>query len=426
MEGILSTVFNFILLAGLARCAPRNLSLEMSEIATLADDSAKQLVDTIQNIGTVMKHQYDIIDIAKNSSNGVKEGSLQNYSTTTPSAILTQESTGPVAECSPLLQLEPADPSLYPGCRQEDVESCFKALVDMDLLKTANQMYLPGGVCMGLTSRCQDNAVFQSPQGEEAVLRWSNKTLIGSINTNNGSFLLEGCKGCAAQTEEGCFLLLKYNMTNFQEVEPEEDEESEQTENCRTKRQTEKHEKQNWKAYHKQMLDKGEADNKTVVTYTLMIWTTTQFDESFVDSQEKDAFIANLFTLTNLGYSNSRMPIRVKLHAVMTHPTMNDDTADVGVKPFKRTMPGRQLRNCADAAVLLMEKFKKCGVALLEPTHCGTFAVVKKSCATGYYTFGHEVGHIFGAKHNREVYHKKKQNNIWDQIWIPYSARGRQ
>ena len=32
-----------------------------------------------------------------------------------------------------------------------------------------------------------------------------------------------------------------------------------------------------------------------------------------------------------------------------------------------------------------------------------TISVTKKSCATGYYSFGHEIGHNFGATHNPEV-----------------------
>ena len=30
-----------------------------------------------------------------------------------------------------------------------------------------------------------------------------------------------------------------------------------------------------------------------------------------------------------------------------------------------------------------------------------TFAVVKKKCATGYYSLGHEIGHMFGCVHNK-------------------------
>ena len=32
-----------------------------------------------------------------------------------------------------------------------------------------------------------------------------------------------------------------------------------------------------------------------------------------------------------------------------------------------------------------------------------TVSVTKKSCATGYYSFGHEIGHNFGAHHNPEI-----------------------
>ena len=33
----------------------------------------------------------------------------------------------------------------------------------------------------------------------------------------------------------------------------------------------------------------------------------------------------------------------------------------------------------------------------------GAYAVVGQNCATGYYSFGHEIGHLQGARHNPEA-----------------------
>ena len=61
------------------------------------------------------------------------------------------------------------------------------------------------------------------------------------------------------------------------------------------------------------------------------------------------------------------------------------------------------LRNSADAAVLLVGSFDSCGVAYFHTLGSGhTLSAVKKSCALGYYSFGHEVGHSMGLAHNPE------------------------
>ena len=45
-----------------------------------------------------------------------------------------------------------------------------------------------------------------------------------------------------------------------------------------------------------------------------------------------------------------------------------------------------------------------CGIAYLDVIASGqTLGVVQRSCATGYYSFAHEIAHMYGAYHNREV-----------------------
>merc|ERR1711892_412366 len=86
----------------------------------------------------------------------------------------------------------------------------------------------------------------------------------------------------------------------------------------------------------------GEADTETIVTYTVMMWHTQELSD---------------------------------------------------------------LKNSADTAALLTADLSGCGIAYTGTTgSCWTLSVTKKSCATGYYSFGHEIGHNFGAKHNVEKY----------------------
>jgi hypothetical protein len=60
----------------------------------------------------------------------------------------------------------------------------------------------------------------------------------------------------------------------------------------------------------------------------------------------------------------------------------------------------------ADVVSFWVESGNYCGIAWLMYTvsnafESNAFSVVKRSCATGYYSFGHELGHNMGAHHDR-------------------------
>lgn len=65
-------------------------------------------------------------------------------------------------------------------------------------------------------------------------------------------------------------------------------------------------------------------------------------------------------------------------------------------------------RSGADAVVMMMDaQGGNCGVAFLMGTLDPGFApnawaLVSRTCATGFYTFGHELGHVFGLAHDRD------------------------
>ena len=58
----------------------------------------------------------------------------------------------------------------------------------------------------------------------------------------------------------------------------------------------------------------------------------------------------------------------------------------------------------ADIAVLITSSHPYyCGVASTIMANEGSaFALATQNCATGYYSFGHELGHLQGARHNPE------------------------
>ncbi|HYH81170.1 MAG TPA: M12 family metallo-peptidase [Longimicrobium sp.] len=64
------------------------------------------------------------------------------------------------------------------------------------------------------------------------------------------------------------------------------------------------------------------------------------------------------------------------------------------------------LRNtyAADVVVLVVNDSEACGqAAAIKATATTAFAVAHYSCITGYYSFGHEIGHLQGARHDRFV-----------------------
>jgi hypothetical protein len=64
------------------------------------------------------------------------------------------------------------------------------------------------------------------------------------------------------------------------------------------------------------------------------------------------------------------------------------------------------LRNtyAADVVVLVVNDTEACGqAAAIKATATSAFAVADQSCITGYYSFGHEIGHLQGARHDRFV-----------------------
>ena len=53
-------------------------------------------------------------------------------------------------------------------------------------------------------------------------------------------------------------------------------------------------------------------------------------------------------------------------------------------------------------AFLLLSDLEKCGKAYVFDVD-RPLGIVTHACGTGYYSFGHEVAHILGARHNQET-----------------------
>ncbi len=119
-------------------------------------------------------------------------------------------------------------------------------------------------------------------------------------------------------------------------------------------------------------------------------------------------------TETNTGYANSLVIQRLNL--VHTAQVSYDETGFDWSQTLRRlrdTTDGymdnvHTLRDAyqADEVVLIVDSGGYCGIGYMMTTvsqsfESSAFAVVRYSCATGYYSFGHELGHNMGSHHDR-------------------------
>jgi hypothetical protein len=125
-----------------------------------------------------------------------------------------------------------------------------------------------------------------------------------------------------------------------------------------------------------------------------------------------EALILQAVAEANQAYANSGMSTRLNLvHSVRTNYVESGNMA-VDLERLRATSDGymdelHSLRNTygADLVSLLENEPQYCGIAYrmatLSPSFASNaFSVVHHSCATGYYSFAHEIGHNQGAHHD--------------------------
>lgn len=107
---------------------------------------------------------------------------------------------------------------------------------------------------------------------------------------------------------------------------------------------------------------------------------------------------------TNQSYLNSGVNIRIRLvdsfevsysESGKTYETILSDFTNMPAVLDRRNRAG------ADMSALIINQSDYCGMANAILAQASTaFAVVHYECATGYYSFGHELGHLQGARHD--------------------------
>lgn len=111
---------------------------------------------------------------------------------------------------------------------------------------------------------------------------------------------------------------------------------------------------------------------------------------------------------TNQGYTNSGVAITLQLASTVAVTYTESGSFSTDLSRFRGTTDGymdsiHTTRNstAADVGVLIINNSSSCGLASGIGSSASTaFAAVHYSCATGYYSFGHEIGHLQSARHD--------------------------
>jgi hypothetical protein len=120
------------------------------------------------------------------------------------------------------------------------------------------------------------------------------------------------------------------------------------------------------------------------------------------ETADIDGLIDLAFAETNQGLINSRIPITVlRVHPLMNVSEVHDQEEEGNMMLLFEASLQKNTGNqvAADMHVLLYRKGAYCGAAKeLNCVNQPCFALVNSKCATGYYSFGHELGHLFGVR----------------------------
>lgn len=111
---------------------------------------------------------------------------------------------------------------------------------------------------------------------------------------------------------------------------------------------------------------------------------------------------------SNQGYANSNVGITMQLAGYETTSYSESGNFTTDLARFRNTSDGymdsiHTSRNstAADVGVLLINNTSYCGLASgIGSTAATAFAAVYWDCATGYYSFAHEIGHLQSARHD--------------------------
>ena len=134
-------------------------------------------------------------------------------------------------------------------------------------------------------------------------------------------------------------------------------------------------------------------------------------DQARIATGNIEAHIRQAFRETRHIYASSKIVPSLRLvHSYLAADYQ--ETSDLETDLDRLRKPGdgyiddvhhRRDEYNADLVVLLVGRGNACGIGYLYADEASAFSVVRQDCATGYYTFAHEIGHNQGADHDPDT-----------------------
>jgi len=281
------------------------------------------------------------------------------------------------------------------ACKGKYVLNCRFAKVYLSAFKH-KVITLPGGVKVAKKNNIRQRtrgvkSVAYAGHGCEAIFTIKGRKVMGNVEYKDGKdFVLEPCKG-----SKGCHVWKQEDTARMRKNSSKKDTirelslTSEESEPYFTVGTAEKYKQ------------KGINDNTTKATISVKFYYTIEFAKATDDIQQ---YFYDLVAKTNLGYKNSGIPVEVKIFCIEKANLHDNDNSKKMFDIFKKYKKSvKELRGTADAAALLVMDTDACGRGSFDSWRTGnTVTIQEKECALTSFTFGHEIGHNFGANHDWE------------------------
>jgi len=112
---------------------------------------------------------------------------------------------------------------------------------------------------------------------------------------------------------------------------------------------------------------------------------------------------------TNFAYETSGVkvngqPAELKLAHAYYESTITESLGFSGIlyqTKGSSVIAAQRTKYGADVVASIISLSQFCGIAYIGPNIYNMFSVTGRTCATGYFSFGHEIGHNMGALHDR-------------------------